>query len=206
MKTISKILILSWIISLFILGCKKEESSSSSTGSLSGNTINGKIEAWTMGSDKILKAYDNGGAIIGTTTISSDGSFNLVLDTPSTHDALGVNVPAGVKISDPTAEIANLRNFKIRDNSGLFNGTLSYGNNLGFEVPGSIGVSFCHLTKNTTINGSFTDSTFNETIDINFKAGWNVRVYQISSVDPIIQIKFTSSVPSSAKWYFSAKK
>jgi hypothetical protein len=220
MKKIYKLLILCGIIGIVISGCKKDDDSSSSntnTGALSGNTLKGKISDWTLGAGYTLKAFaDYYSDNVGEATISSDGSFSLILGTPNLNYLYDVSYyfNSPLTISDPTTKCGYVDLYIYSTATGSYIGSLQRKNNIGSYQKGYAIAEYLYATKSSTVKGTYTSSygyeSYIGTYNLNLKAGWNTVATLCTNVTTTsnyttYDYKISNSEASTAKWMFMGK-
>jgi hypothetical protein len=217
MRNLYKLILACGILCVAFASCKKD---SDSSNALSGNKITGKISNWSYGSDKKMYARlaSSSDEVVGLSTISSDGSFQLTLSTPATSslESIWDYFDETLAISDPAAKCVDLL-FDIDDASGNYFGDVDYSTYSTTGLAnGAAFVEYFYSTNKTSIKGTVNDSysEFSEkgVFDLSLNQGWNTVVTQVTryvetTSTITLEYKVGNSEPSSVKWiYYPDKK
>jgi len=198
-KMITIVLVL--LFSVLVFTCKKDESNPTGPkGStvLSNNTITGKIENWTGGSNKVVVPMvgDTAKWSLGSGPIASDGSFSLHLSAPDSSSLENISsnlLPSGctgANISDPSAKIGS----KIEEFAIFRVDTLLVGYGYLYRASSITYTFFIYVDRNCTITGN---TSCGMTLNLSFTRGWNLYAVPGSSGSSV-----TSTEPSDSKWIF----
>jgi hypothetical protein len=186
-KALILILVLA-LCSLFILSCE-DDSNPTGTNSNSTSTITGKIDNWTGGTGKTIRAVhgDPGTSNYpwcGSSPIAEDGSFSITMGTPpdSMLDVLFTSPPPGVNVSDPTAKGGGEIEEFVISPSGY-----------AWRESSTTYTFFSYCDKNVNVTGYYSGITF----DLHFVKGWNQYAIPKSDSGSI-----SSTEPADTKWIY----
>lgn len=185
-----KLLIIIFLPIIFLLTSCEDESNPIGTNS-SMSKITGKIDNWTGGTGKTIRAVhgDPGTSNYpwcGFSPISEDGSFSITMGTPpdSMLDVLFSSPPPGVNVSDPTAKGGGkIEEFVISPSGWAYRGS------------STTYTFFSYCDKNVNVTGSSSGITY----DLHFVKGWNKYAIPISDTSSSI---ISSTEPADTKWIY----
>jgi hypothetical protein len=215
MKQFITLFLLFITLCIVSISCKKD-SGDSNPAALSGNTLSGKIKNWTNGNDKTIAAWASYSTQVGTSAISADGSFSIVLGTPAAGSLEPITqfIDPSISYSDSTSKATNLGLY-VMDNSSSYFGQLERTNDISEDAIGFVRVVYVYVTKSTTVKGNvdYSDTDFEETdnFDLNLKAGWNTVSIECTkatstSTFTTVESKVRSFEPSTVNWKFNTGK
>jgi len=202
--------ILTFCLLILLFSCKKSETLTTTFEGIT--SISGKIENWTLGSDKtiVFGLYEND----GSSSIDTNGNFHISnLTIPNRLISIDSSVIGKLfKVSNHNIKTATAI-LSVYNSTDLINviGHVHAGNrdiSTSDYADGDYKVYYIYVNDDVSINGSSSISAMGNSSAINsslyLKKGWNVYLYKIVSassksgrVDCV-----TDSIPSSAKWYY----
>jgi hypothetical protein len=216
------------LISLAIFSCKKDDNSGSGGSSIT--SISGKIDNWTLGSDKALKAGFNIRnsnfelfVLIDTCSIDDNGNFKFTsLANPSDNYLIPIDSALyGSSAKNKTYNISNKAakalngdlNFRIySEETGEFVGYLykEYTASSDSRSAGDFHVGYNYVDRDVSITGSRleSDDAYTATVKANLslKAGWNKIVNKIVSRSETSSVQeISGNEPAGAKWILNTE-
>lgn len=189
-KNVTKALILILMLALFSLITLSCEDDSNPTGSNSSmSKISGKLDNWTGGTGKTIRAVhgDPGTSNYswcGSSPIAEDGSFSIPMGTPpdSMMGVLWSSPPPGVNVSDPTAKGGGkIEEFVISPTGHAW------------RESSTTYTFFSYWDKNVNITGFSSGYIF----DLHFVKGWNKY-----TIPKDVPGSISSTEPSDTKWIY----
>jgi hypothetical protein len=214
------------LFSLVIFSCKKDNNGTSAGTSVT--SISGKIDIWTLGSNKILKVgfynetsnYSNEFISVDSSSIDNNGNFNLTsLANPSSIYLVPIDSALyrsntknrTFNISNKSAKaLRSDLNFRIYSNeSGEPIGYLykEYRASSDSNTAGDFYVGYNYVDRDVSITGSRLESEDNYTATVKanliLKAGWNKTVNKVVSRSETSSTQEISiNEPAGAKWIY----
>lgn len=154
--------------------------------------ISGTLTNWNYGGDKSLNMYTNppyASYLVGSSVISPDGEFTILLSTPPISELKPVveleslTNKNNLFISDTTVK-GCFSEFLIKiDSTNYFIGEAIPGSSQLTFGEGLYFVKYIYLEKPMTIQGKLNFLLLNDSIEVEYKLnylkGWNIRTYKI---------------------------
>jgi hypothetical protein len=205
MKILLKLFVLSISFYCLLTACKKDDNKTNTNGLVT--SISGKIENWTLGSDKEIKicVFSNSTYIsFGSSAVDINGNFNISSLSAPTSDLL-ISVDSkfdGFTISNHSAMIIDKKvKFKIfgSDLNNPVREVSKAKQSVQYtETTGDFYVSFIYTNQDVNISGAYSETgtiiSQNGTYNLTLKTGWNKVVnklvnqtnntYEISNIEP----------------------
>ena len=216
------------LISLGIISCTKDNGTSSGGSSIT--SISGKIDSWTSGSDKILKAgfyytpsdsYYDEFIPLDSSSIDINGNFNLTsLSAPTAKYLMSLDSMLSSSSSSTdfkasnhlTKTLMNDLHFEVFSKvSGETVGSIQklYEATSDSTSAGDFHIGYVYVDRDVSVTGTRTESdgsyTYTSTANLSLKAGWNKIVNKVISKSYTKETETISgNEPAGAKWIFSS--
>jgi hypothetical protein len=209
-QTVRKLLLLFFIITIALSGCKKDDSSVDKTnkGALSGNVLKGKINGWTLGEGYTIEARKNiqNSELYGSAIISPNGSFRMNLKVPP-EELLSITTyfSSPLSVSDTDAECIYFFFFYIiNTSSGEHIGSISRCNNLNYNEKGYAFVVYMYSSKKATVTGTETSGSDNYKFNLKLESGWNTVVQKFTNIRGTeCDFEIENNEPTDIIWKFA---
>jgi len=197
MKTVNLrnvVLLLAATLAVGFSSCSNDEDNGNGGNSslLNNGVLSGKIESFTGQFDE-LRLYNDASAkrpwMDTEIPVSSDGTFSFTLPTPAAGDLQTFNYNVETYSSD--AKYYSFLQLNCYKEGVYTRGAVLCG------VKPYTKLSFVYVDKDVSIKGTQQDGSITTTIDLNFKAGWNIEVGVLKSDEHSYT---TGSLPDGLSW------